>query len=85
MNKHTSDENFRYGNDNRDLDGVNNPELFDFGLPSQNMPPLGIKKGFLGYYPNDNGGYYANSNRPDTSFVDEKNKIQPPNSNFKIT
>lgn len=81
MSEHTTDPNFRYSNDNRELNAANNPHLFDFSLPSQNMPPLGIKKGSSGYYPNDNGGYYANSNRDDISTVDPVNNKQPPNSN----
>ena len=79
MSEHTSDKNFRYSNDNRDL----TPGEFDY--PSQQEINPNALKGQPNYYPNDNGGHYANSNRPDISTVDEENKIQPPNSNHKIT
>lgn len=84
MSNHTHNPNFRYGNDNRDLTAANNPFLFPVSYPSQGMPPLGVIKGNKGYYPNDNKGYYINSNRVDISIIDQPNKKQPPNSNYKI-
>ena len=77
MSEHTTDPNFRYGNDNRD----SNPGSFDY--PSQQEVVPSAQKGDKGYYPNDNGGHYANSNRDDISTVDAINKKQPPNSNYK--
>jgi len=78
MSEHTSDKNFRYSNDNRDF----TPGEFDY--PSQQEIDRTAQKGDRSYYPNDNGGYYANSNREDISTVDPINKKQPPNSNVKI-
>lgn len=77
MSEHTSDPNFRYPNDNRS----NSPEEFDY--PSQQKLTPSAQKGDRVYYANDNGGYYANSNRDDISTVDPANKKQPPNSNYK--
>jgi len=77
MSEHTSDPNFRYPNDNR----TNSPEEWDY--PSQQKINLTAKKGSRTYYPNDNRGYFANSNRDDISTVDPANKKQPPNSNYK--
>ena len=68
--------NFRHPNDNRENN--NDPQY-----PSQNLPST-IQKG-PGYYPNDNKGHYANSNRESLSKVDLVNKEQAPNSNFKIS
>lgn len=78
MSNHTTDPNFRYSNDNRDF----TPGEFDY--PSQQEIDRTAQKGDQSYYPNDNGGYYANSNREDISIVDPINKKQPPNSNVKI-
>lgn len=78
MSEHTTDPNFRYSNDNRDF----TPGEFDY--PSQQEVNPSAQKGDRFYYPNDNGGYYANSNREDISTVDPVNKKQPPNSNVKI-
>lgn len=78
MSDHTTDRNFRYSNDNRDF----TPGPFDY--PSQQEVDPSAQKGERSYYPNDNRGYYANSNREDISVVDPINKEQPPNSNFKI-
>lgn len=78
MSEHTSNKNFRYSNDNRDF----TPGEFDY--PSQQEIDRTAQKGDRSYYPNDNGGYYANSNREDISTVDPINKKQPPNSNVKI-
>lgn len=78
MSNHTTDPNFRYSNDNRDF----TPGEFDY--PSQQEIDRTAQKGDRSYYPNDNGGYYANSNREDISIVDPINKEQPPNSNVKI-
>lgn len=78
MSEHTEDSSFRYSNDNRDF----TPGQFDY--PSQQEINPSAIKGARDYYPNDNGGYYANSNREDISIIDPVNKKQPPNSNFKI-
>lgn len=78
MSEHTKDSNFRYSNDNRDF----TPGEFDY--PSQQEINPSSIKGSRDYYSNDNGGYYANSNREGISTVDPINKEQPPNSNFKI-
>lgn len=78
MSEHTKDPDFRYSNDNRD----STPGEFDY--PSQQEINPNAQKGDRLYYPNDNGGYYANSNREDISTVDPPNKKQPPNSNYKI-
>lgn len=77
MSEHTSDPIFRYPNDNR----TNSPTEFDY--PSQQQINPSAVKGDRSYYPNDNRGYYANSNRDDISTVDPANKKQPPNSNYK--
>ena len=78
MTDHTNNPNFRYPNDNRDF----TPGEFDY--PSQQEIDRTAQKGDRTYYPNDNGGYYANSNRENISIVDPVNKEQPPNSNVKI-
>ena len=78
MSDHTEDSNFRYSNDNRDF----TPGQFDY--PSQQEVNPSAIKGARDFYSNDNGGYYANSNREDISTVDPVNKKQPPNSNVKI-
>ena len=78
MSEHTKNPNFRYGNDNRNL----TPKSHDY--PSQQEIDENSKKGESNYYPNDNGGYYANSNRNNISTVEPINKKQPPNSNYKI-
>ena len=75
MSEHTTDPSFRYSNDNRD------PTPGEFDYPSQQEIDPSAQKGERTYYPNDNGGYYANSNRDDISTVDPVNKKQPPNSN----
>jgi hypothetical protein len=75
----SDDPNFRYPNDNREIS-------FDqFDYPSQQKVDPLAKKGQEGYYGNDNGGFYANSNREDISTIDHTNKKQPPNSNYKIS
>ena len=78
MSEHTQDPNFRYSNDNRDA----SPGLHDY--PSQQEVEPSAQKGDREYYPNDNRGYYANSNRTDISIIDPENKKQPPNSNYQI-
>lgn len=78
MSKHTKNSNFRYSNDNRNQ----NPTSIDY--PSQQQVSTNSTKGDRSYYPNDNGGRYPNSNRPDISVIDPANKKQPPNSNHKI-
>ena len=75
MSSHTENPSFRYSNDNRG----NTPGSYDY--PSQQEVIPASQKGEKGYYPNDNGGYYANSNRPSISTVDPINSKQPPNSN----
>lgn len=77
MSNHTHNPNFRYSNDNRD----NTPSKNDY--PSQSEVNPEANKGDRDYYANDNGGHYANSNRPSISTVDSENKKQPPNSNYK--
>ena len=79
MSQHNTDPNFRYPNDNRD----SSPGDFDY--PSQQEVDPSSQKGDRSYYPNDNGGYYANSNRDNISTIDPTNKKQPPNSNYKIS
>ena len=78
MSDHTHSKNFRYSNDNRDF----SPSQFDY--PSQQEINSNSTKGDRFYYPNDNRGYYPNSNREDISSIDPVNKIQHPNSNYKI-
>jgi len=78
MSEHTENPNFRYSNDNRD----STPGPYDYS--SQQEVEETAKKGEREYYPNDNRGYYANSNRTDISQVDPLNKKQPPNSNYRI-
>lgn len=78
MSEHTNNPSFRYSNDNRD----SNPLGHEY--PSQQSINQNAKKGESNYYPNDNGGYYPNSNRPNISTIDHTNKKQPPNSNYKI-
>jgi hypothetical protein len=75
MSEHTEDSNFRYSNDNRDFTPG------EFNYPSQQEINPSSTKGSRDYYSNDNGGYYANSNREDISTVDSINKKQYPNSN----
>lgn len=78
MSNNTNDPNFRYPNDNRETN------ISKYSYPSQQeVDPL-IKKGEKMYYPNDNGGYYANSNRVNINIVDPTNKKQTPNSNYQI-
>jgi len=72
MSEHTENPSFRYSNDNRQ----NN--VGEYNYPSQQEINPTSKKGDRDYYPNDNGGYYANSNREYTSLTDK----QPPNSNY---
>lgn len=80
MNEHTSDKNFRYSNDNRDL----TPGEFDY--PSQQEINPNALKGQPNYYPNDNGGYYANSNSEDETLSSlSLDQLDYPNSNYKIT
>ena len=78
MSNHAHDPNFRYSNDNRD----DTPSENDY--PSQSEVNSSASKGDRDYYANDNGGHYANSNRPNISTIDPENKKQPPNSNYKI-
>ena len=75
MSDHTTNKNFRYSNDNRELDHTN------YDYPSQQSIDPSAQKGDRHFYPNDNGGYYANSNRLDISFVDPSPKKQSPNTN----
>lgn len=75
MSEHTNNPNFRYSNDNRD----GTPGEFDY--PSQQEINPNALKGEPNYYPNDNGGYYANSNRNDISTIDEEKNKQHPNQN----
>jgi hypothetical protein len=79
MSEHTENPNFRYSNDNRD----STPQANSY--PSQQEVDADSNKGDRDYYPNDNGGYYANSNRENISTIDPTNKKQPPNSNYKIS
>lgn len=71
---------FRYPNDNR----KDNPSKTDY--PAQNYIDPAANKGDGNYYGNDNGGYYANSNRnPDLSVPDATvADFQPPNSNVDL-
>ena len=71
---------FRYPNDNRGT----NPSDIDY--PGQNEIDPSAEKGQPNYYGNDNGGYYANSNRnPDLSVPDATAAdFQPPNSNVDL-
>ena len=71
------DPDFRYPNDNR----LNN--VGDYNNPSQGevnhaKPPESVGK--KGYFPNDNSGHFANSNRPTFTAVDTIK--HPPNSNY---
>jgi hypothetical protein len=76
MSQHTESPSFRYSNDNRDLaDSVLTV------YPSQQTISPTSTKGQRNYYPNDNGGYYANSNRSNLSVVDPGNNTQYPNQN----
>ena len=75
MSEHIKDPNFRYSNDNRE----NN--IGKYNYPSQQEIAINSKKGDKNYYPNDNGGHYANSNREYESLTDK----QPPNSNYNPT
>ena len=68
-----SDPHFRYPNDNREKD------IQTYIYPSQNHPVPESTKGQAGYYPNDNSGQFANSNR-EYSIVDTIK--HPPNSNW---
>ncbi|MAG59500.1 hypothetical protein CMO96_01795 [Candidatus Woesebacteria bacterium] len=76
---------FRYPNDNRTNaipDGVNI-------YPSQNFVLIGANaatKGTPFYYGNDNGGYYANSNRSSDLSVPDATiaEFQYPNSNVDL-
>ena len=72
------DPDFRYPNDNR----LNNVGSYNY--PSQGEANKTSSQGEKGYYPNDNSGHYANSNRLSLTVVDTVNKEQPPNSNYKI-
>jgi hypothetical protein len=78
MSEHTNNPSFRYSNDNRESAPL------EHEYPSQQSINQSAKKGEDNYYPNDNGGYYANSNRPSISTIDQTNKKQSPNSNYKI-
>lgn len=73
MSSHTNDPDFRYSNDNRTSSASYS------AYPSQGEPPPGVKKGETSYYPNDNGGFYANSNRLNFTNSDS----QYPNSNYE--
>ena len=72
------DPDFRYPNDNR----LNNVEAYNYPSQGEVVPPASV--GEKGYYPNDNSGHYAKSNRLNISVVDTVGKEQPPNSNYKI-
>ena len=78
MSNHTHSANFRYPNDNRSAGAG------QYDYPSQQEINQSSTKGQRDYYSNDNGGDYANSNRPNNSTIDALNKKQPPNSNYKI-
>lgn len=43
---------------------------------------ISAQKGGIGYHPNDNGGYYANSNREDLSKIDDPKNKKYPNAKF---
>lgn len=76
MSDHTKNPSFRYSNDNRTT-----VESVFIAYPSQHtISPLSTK-GQRSYYPNDNGGYYSNSNRSSIELVDPTNNIQYPNEN----
>lgn len=57
MSSHINNPNFRYSNDNRELSASS------IDYPSQQKIDPSAKKGEKNYYPNDNKGQYANSNR----------------------
>ena len=76
MSQHTESPSFRYSNDNRDL-----VDSVFIVYPSQQTIDSTATKGQRNYYANDNGGYYANSNRSSLSVVDPINNIQYPNQN----
>ena len=75
MSDDTTNKNFRYSNDNRELD------YGSYDYPSQQSIDPSAQKGGRHFYPNDNGGHYPNSNRLDISFVDPSPKKQSPNTN----
>jgi hypothetical protein len=78
MPKPYDNPDFRYPNDNR----LSNVETYNY--PSQGEVNETSSIGEKGFYPNDNSGYYGNSNRLNISVVDTVDKEQPPNSNYKI-
>jgi len=75
MSDDATNKNFRYSNDNRELD------YGSYDYPSQQSIDPSTQKGDRHFYPNDNGGHYPNSNRLDISFVDPSPKKQSPNTN----
>lgn len=76
MSQHTENPSFRYSNDNRDL-----ADSVFIAYPSQQTITPTSTKGQRNFYSNDNGGYYANSNRSSLSKVDSDSNIQYPNQN----
>ena len=72
MANYINNPNFRYSNDNRELD------FGDYDYPSQQSVDPSAQKGETHFYSNDNGGYYPNSNRIDISFVDPTPQKQTP-------
>lgn len=77
MSQHTTNPNFRYSNDNRAL----SDSIF-IQYPSQQTIDSLAQKGERNYYANDNGGFYANSNRLNLSVIDPIESPQYPNQNL---
>ena len=77
MSEHTTNPQFRYSNDNRSL----SDSIFIQYASQQTVDPL-AKKGERDYYSNDNGGFYANSNRSSLLIVDPIESPQYPNQNI---
>lgn len=77
MSQHTTNPNFRYSNDNRSL----SDSIFTQYASQQTVDPL-AQKGERNYYANDNGGFYANSNRLNLSVIDPIESPQYPNQNL---
>jgi hypothetical protein len=75
MNDHLNNKNFRYPNDNRELD------FTEHDYPSQQSIDPFAQKGERQFYPNDNGGHYPNSNRINIDYIDPESNTQSPNSN----
>jgi len=77
MSQHTTNPSFRYSNDNRTL----SDSIFIQYPSQQTVDPL-AQKGERNYYANDNGGFYANSNRLNLSVIDPIESPQYPNQNL---